>query len=121
MADPIPLRAPDGTVYAYACGRCKCPWQDDWTAGVCCTEPRCPACLCCVRNDGLCERCDADARRAFEALAAIGMAVAVQEYAAGWGAVFASGVPVDFDVLDYVFVARDALCGVDVAVVRRWR
>lgn len=108
MTAPIPLAAPDGTVYAYACGRCKCPWQDDWIAGVCCTEPRCPACLCCVRDEGLCERCDADARSAFEALACIGMAVAVREYAnTTWRP------------------ARDealaALCGVDVETVRGWR
>ena len=26
MSSPIPLSAPDGTVYAYACGRCRRVW-----------------------------------------------------------------------------------------------
>lgn len=123
MTAPIPLAAPDGTVYAWACATCRRvsqPWvvhpqldvlppdaarESRRLAEMCCPD-LCPGCR--VPAGGLCRECRADARRAFEVLAAIGMAVAVREYAnTTWRP------------------ARDealaALCGVDVETVRGWR
>lgn len=93
---PIPLSAPDGTVYAWACGECGfAAWpganglsrfvgdESDASRAAaerCCV--RCPACRgeLCEATPRLCFVCVRAGRRAFEALAAIGMAVAVREY-----------------------------------------
>jgi hypothetical protein len=73
MSDPIPLSAPDGTVYAYACGRCRClasPPEAEAFAPVgrivelslaratkCCVCP-CGAPVSETSCWGLCEPCD---------------------------------------------------------------
>lgn len=114
MVDPIPLSAPDGTVMAWACGECRRVYgivrgfpPPEKGARECCAG--CPACRK-WSSGGPCPSCTAAGRRAFEALGAIGMAVAVREY----------GIAA-FDRVTTFEESLAALCGVDVETVRGWR
>ena len=128
MADPIPLSAPDGTVYAYACGECSRvvqdrpthpSWQghaaeasvragvarDSHAAAVTC----CQRCGCGARGTTLCDVCEMSARRALRALACIGMASAAYHID-----------PLAIRV-ECCCEPIAALCGVSPETVRWWR
>lgn len=121
MSDPIPLSAPDGTVYAWACGECRRVYgaKDGCDAtGIRYGMPHLSAERCCMKcpcgagmygHGPLCFECRAKARRAFEVLGAVGAAVAVREY----------GIAA-FDRVAAFAEPLAALCGVDVETVRGW-
>lgn len=137
---PIPLSAPDGTVYAYACSRCRRvsqPWvvhpqldvlppdaarESRRLAEMCCPD-LCPGCR--VPAGGLCRECRADARRAFEVLACIGMAACVHRLRSVHDDLLVARSEGRWDVgLELFAEAEDALaalCGVSPETVRGWR
>ncbi|MCC6649111.1 MAG: hypothetical protein IT374_26520 [Polyangiaceae bacterium] len=133
MADPIPLSAPDGTVYAWACGVCRnvaAPFVDMGRRGpesiadgaaesLDAARSCCQSCRTCHvaridSDDGLCMFCAQSGRRAFEALGAIGFIFVVHRYALAVHDNIARphGIVMDEEIA--------ALCGVDVETVRRW-
>ena len=142
MTAPIPLTDPAGDVRGYACSGCGAGWSDrvnaerclhdprrgphtclprgsSWTPCLCAeidkTERPCVVCKARSEAEAECPVCSARGRRAFEVLAAIGMAVAAQQYAL---AVENGGDGADVEHPDE---ALAALCGVDVETVRGWR
>lgn len=140
MTDPIPLRAPDGTVYAYACGVCRnvaAPFVDMGRRGAesiadgaaesfDAARSCCQSCRTCHvgridSDDGLCMFCAQSGRRAFEALGAIGMAVAVREYGYRCEQEGREAIAYGYGCEDYAEPALAALCGVDIETVRMWR
>lgn len=133
MGDPVPLSAPDGTVMAWACGECHAvtsrgahaSWWSTATRsriqGEIAADSRAAAVLCCARcgcgqrGTWLCVDCARDGRRAFEALGAIGMAVAVHHYALDLHDCMTRPRGID------MCPATAALCGVSPETVRGWR
>lgn len=129
MAEPIPLSAPDGTVYAWACGECRrvlAPDDID-TLDECEAMARahcgqCPSCGLRHGTPGACRQCDKDARRAFKVLACVGMAVAADEYAAAALAAGNAKTPgEDAWAGAWIVDCLAALCGVSPETVRGWR
>lgn len=144
MTAPIPLAAPDGTVYAWACPVCwrvygggrrqRAPDGTTYGAGyqdaeTCCDDSE----VRCVHGWHLfaCRDCLRDGRRAFVMLAAIGMAVSAgalllraYDNACAVGDEGIQFAPSTFDDLTEAAQAYDeetaALCGVDVETVRGW-
>lgn len=138
MTTPIPLTDPDGVVRAWACGTCGQIDAIENGARTCCRD--CLVCLgrLCLADDTICSYCCAVGRRAFEVLAAIGMAVAARAYgdARAWKAADATTRAYEADRRSWPIrntAAADpglaenrdaslaALCGVDAETVRRWR
>lgn len=122
MTTPIPLTDPDGTARAWACGTCGQIDAIENGARTCCRD--CLVCLgrLCLADDTICSYCCAVGRRAFEVLAAIGMAVAVEEISSAVRAVCEARTCTAREAAEeWARESLAALCGVGVETVRRWR